>query len=114
MITNKLVNKGEIVCNGGDATESGSGGGSGGSLLIDVLDEEVCVLGRIRAMGGNGMKLKGSNRSRGGNGGNGRICVNHKVLMMKPDDNKAPCIDQIFPKPFVTWSQRIDGNKYRL
>ena len=36
LITNKLINKGKIDCRGGDATEYGSGGGSGGSILIDV------------------------------------------------------------------------------
>lgn len=114
LITNKLINKGKILSNGSDATETGSGGGSGGSILIDVLDAEASNLGQINAKGGLGRNLKGSFESRGGDGGNGRICINNKMLMISPEDENAPSIDKIAPKPFVTWSQRIDGNQYRI
>eukprot|EP01084_Bolivina_argentea_P202515 346009_1 len=114
LITNNLVNKGKIDCCGGDATESGSGGGSGGSIFIDVLGERECILGKIINNGGNGMNLKGDFKSYGGNGGNGRICINNKMLMLAPNDKNSPCVNEIDPKAYVTWTLRIDGNKYRL
>eukprot|EP01083_Nonionella_stella_P014410 40487_1 len=114
LITNNLVNKGEITCCGGSATQAGSGGASGGSLLIDVLGEKQCVLGKISAKGGMGMKLKGSVKSRGGNGGDGRICINNKLLRLSAEDHNAPSVDQVLPIPYITGEVRTDGNKYRL
>merc|ERR1712176_1679312 len=76
LITNNLVNNGQIKCEGGMGTEHGSAGGSGGSILIDVLGEEHCVIGCVNALGGMGRALKGNGKSFGGSGGYGRICIN--------------------------------------
>ena len=112
LITNNLINEGQINCCGGDASESGSGGGSGGSILIDVLGENRCVFGKIRANGGFGNLLQGSRKSYGGDGGNGRICINNKALMMQQDNTLL--LSTVYPKPHITWAMRTDGHKYRL
>jgi len=111
LITNRLINKGVIECNGGRASEYGSGGGSGGSVLIDVLSEdESCIFGCIEAIGGMGMRLKGVTKNRGGDGGNGRICINNQKLAQSPNVSTG----QIRPSPLITWQHRVDGNQYRM
>lgn len=116
LITNNLVNNGEIKCYGGMATNSGSGGGSGGSILIDVLGEEECVIGNVNALGGVGKYLKGSTHgnSYGGSGGYGRICIVNKKLTNEQEQDRECMISHVAPRPHITWEIRTDGNKYKM
>lgn len=108
LITNSLVNKGRIECNGADAKEWGSGGGSGGSIVIDILGEKECIIGVVEAKGGIGARMHGFMRSdKGGDGGNGRVCI-----VVKQHAHYTIDLEKVKPRPSFSFEPRLDGSKY--
>jgi len=85
-----MVNYGMVSCNGDDGNELWSGGGSGGSIRIQLENHNKLMkfehnLGRIEAYGGS--------RSRINAGGVGRIALHGKQLLCNQ-------LQFIYPEPF--------------
>jgi hypothetical protein len=74
--------RGNVSCNGGSITDcwdfSGpGGGGSGGSILLDVVSAALGA-NRVTALGGSGGDGNDSTAGNGGDGGSGRIAIRHQ------------------------------------
>ena len=135
LMTNQLQNDGEILCCGGDRkwrpdradSSSGAGAGSGGSILLDVLNDDWTAAGvkwaplanrsyqlRIGVVNATGVPQKQWKRELSGRrGGDGRICINVRNKESLMNEN-AKLLHGVTPTPFITASTRYDGMQFSL